>query len=87
MAARLIFSVLCQPPRKTLESVMLTSCITVTLYRHRKKRREGGEIETDGKGTVDNKKKKSKYIWHKQTTAARILPNTFPSFSLAFSTH
>lgn len=41
-AARLISSVLCQPPRKTLKSVMLTSCNTVTLYRHRKKRWEGG---------------------------------------------
>ncbi len=41
-AVRLISSVLCQPPRKTLKSVMLTSCNTVTLYRHRKKRWEGG---------------------------------------------
>lgn len=60
-AARLISSVLCQPPRKTLKSVMLTRCNTVTLYRHRRKRWEGGrdrrrevgeeaEIETEQEG-------------------------------------
>lgn len=35
-AARLISSVHCQPPCKTLKSVMLTSCNAMTLYRHRR---------------------------------------------------
>lgn len=46
--ARLVSSVLCQPPCKTLKSVMLTSCNTVTLYRNRKTRWEG---ITDGGST------------------------------------
>lgn len=44
-AARLIFSVLCQPPHKTLKSVMLTSCNRVTLHRHKTRRQEEGRGE------------------------------------------
>lgn len=86
-AARLISSVLCQPPCKTLKSVMLTSCNTVTLYRHRKKRWEGGSrywdraggMEKEGRKTVDQKKKKQIQIYKQQNTP------TPSSFSLFFT--
>lgn len=48
--ARLISSVLCQPPHKNFKNVMLAGCNTVTLNRHTKKRWVDGEegVSRDG---------------------------------------
>lgn len=82
-AARLISAVHCQPPRKTWKSVMLTSCNTVTLCRHRNKRWEGGRErgsrDWDRAGGMERNVDKKIQIYIQQN------PPTPSSFSLVFS--
>lgn len=80
-AARLISSVHRQPARKTLKSVMLTSCNTVTLYRQRKERWEvnGGRgeagTETEQEGWKEMlTKRKIPNIHSRASNVVPILP-------------